>query len=83
MEDNNNKGGKGKTIAKVIAVIIVIGLTIFLVMGAIRKTQGGPGGGPGGPGQGPGGPGQGPGREGGSITLYEEAAIDSIDYVAV
>ena len=47
MEDKNKKGGKGKVIAIVAIIFVVIGLVIFFVMGAIKRSQGGPGQGPG------------------------------------
>ena len=43
MDDKNNKGSKGKLAAIIIAIIIVGGLILFFVMGAIKKSQGGPG----------------------------------------
>ncbi len=80
MDDKNKKGGKGKVIAIVAIIIVVLGLVIFFVMGAIKRSQGGPG-------QGPGqGPGKRPPKDGGSIeNIYEETAnnvLDDMIYIA-
>ena len=76
MSDNEkkDKGGKGKVAAIVAIIIVVLGLVVFFVMGAIKRSHERPGGpGQGGPGMGP-GPG---GREGGAIeSVYDVAAED-------
>lgn len=74
MEDKNKKGGKGKVVAIVAIVFVVVGLIVFFVMGAIKRSQGGPG-------QGPGqGPGKRPPKEGGSIeSTYDEAESNILD----
>lgn len=74
MKDNK---GSGKVVAIVIVAVLVLGLIVFFVMGAIKKSKGGPGG-LGGPGQGPGGPGQGPNI----IDSYNYSDADILsDYV--
>ena len=74
MSDNEReekKGGKGKIIAIVAIIVVVLGLVAFFVMGAIKRSHERPGG----PGQ---GPGMGPGKkDGGAIeSVYDVAAED-------
>ena len=67
----NNKGaGKGKVIAIVAVCVLVLGLIIFFVMGAVKKSKEGPGG--------PGGKPQRPPREGGSIENIVDYAFGDI-----
>ena len=69
MSDNEKKekkkGGKGKVAAIVAIIIVVLGLVVFFVMGAVKRSH-----------ERPGGPGPG-GRDGSSIeSVYDVAAED-------
>lgn len=77
MSDNEKKdkkkGGKGKVVAIVAIIIVVLGLVVFFVMGAIKRSHERPGG----PGMGP-GPG---GREGSAIESVYDVAVEDF-YIA-
>ena len=68
-DENKKKGGKGKVIAIVCVIIVLAGLAVFFIMGAVKRSK-------------EGGPGQRPPREGSQIETVVETAEAEDFYIA-
>ena len=69
-DENKKKGGKGKVIAIVCVIIVLAGLAVFFIMGAVKRSK------EGGPGQRP------PRKEKGQIEMVVETAEAEDFYIA-
>ena len=72
-DENKKKGGKGKVIAIVCVIIVLAGLAVFFIMGAVKRSKEGPG---------QGGPGKRPPRDSGQIEMVVETADAGDFYIA-